>query len=284
MQTSQLFPVKSSLNCRGNLLSLDLPVVMGILNLTPDSFFEQSRVSLQEVVDQAGKMLEDGASILDLGGMSTRPGAKEVEMSEELDRLIPAVEAVHAAFPYANISVDTYRAAVADVGIQAGAAIINDISAGDLDPEMFPLVAKLNVPYIAMHMQGIPVDMQKNPAYRDVANDIYTYLYNKLRTLRELGVSDVVFDPGFGFGKALHHNYQLLNQLEIFRMAGVPVLVGVSRKSMINKVLGTWPDEALNGTTVLNSFALLKGASILRVHDVKEAVQAVKLYQALTES
>ncbi len=274
----------TQIRSKRGLLNLEIPAVMGIINCTPDSFFEGSRLVEDAVLQKAQQMLDEGAEVLDLGGMSTRPGAQAVSVQEEMDRVLPAIESLSKHFPHATLSIDTYRSEVARAALDAGAFWVNDISAGDLDPNMFPLIAERNCPYILMHMQGIPVSMQKDPHYRAVTADVMGYLFNKLQELRKLGVTDLVVDPGFGFGKALHHNYQLLGNLETFQQLNVPVLVGISRKSMINKVLGTWPEDALNGTSILNAFALERGAQILRVHDVKEAKQAVQLYMALTDS
>ncbi len=274
----------TQIRSKRGLLNLEIPAVMGIINCTPDSFFEGSRLVEDAVLQKAQQMLDEGAEVLDLGGMSTRPGAQAVSVQEEMDRVLPAIESLSKHFPHATLSIDTYRSEVARAALDAGAFWVNDISAGDLDPNMFPLIAERNCPYILMHMQGIPVSMQKDPHYRAVTADVMGYLFNKLQELRKLGVTDLVVDPGFGFGKALHHNYQLLGNLETFQQLNVPVLVGISRKSMINKVLGTWPEDALNGTSILNAFALERGAQILRVHDVKEAKQAVQLYMALNDS
>lgn len=255
---------------------------MGVLNITPDSFFDGGRNnSVDKALEQARNMLEAGAAILDVGAVSTRPGAAEVDEEEELSRLLPVVKALVAEFPDCIISVDTYRARVAEEAISAGAAIINDISGGELDPAMFETVARLGVPYVLMHMQGTPQTMQQNPQYTNVAAEVLLYLSQKLNVLRGLGVTDIMVDPGFGFGKTTEQNYQLLNNLSDIVMLGYPVLVGVSRKAMINKVLGTSPATALNGTTVVNTLALDRGAAILRVHDVKEAVEATKIYKLL---
>lgn len=255
---------------------------MGVLNITPDSFFDGGRNnSVDKALEQARNMLEAGAAILDVGAVSTRPGAAEVGEEEELSRLLPVVKALVAEFPDCIISVDTYRARVAEEAISAGAAIINDISGGELDPAMFETVARLGVPYVLMHMQGTPQTMQQNPQYTNVAAEVLLYLSQKLNVLRGLGVTDIMVDPGFGFGKTTEQNYQLLNNLSDIVMLGYPVLVGVSRKAMINKVLGTSPATALNGTTVVNTLALDRGAAILRVHDVKEAVEATKIYKLL---
>ncbi len=255
---------------------------MGVLNITPDSFFDGGRNnSVDKALEQARNMLEAGAAILDVGAVSTRPGAAEVGEEEELSRLLPVVKALVAEFPDCIISVDTYRARVAEEAISAGAAIINDISGGELDPAMFETVARLGVPYVLMHMQGTPQTMQQNPQYTNVATEVLLYLSQKLNVLRGLGVTDIMVDPGFGFGKTTEQNYQLLNNLSDIVMLGYPVLVGVSRKAIINKVLGTSPATALNGTTVVNTLALDRGAAILRVHDVKEAVEAAKIYKFL---
>jgi dihydropteroate synthase len=274
----------TTIRSKRGLIDLETPAVMGILNLTPDSFFQGSRVKEEMLLETAHRMLEDGAEVLDVGGMSTRPGAEAVSVQEEMDRILPVIERLAQQFPHATISIDTYRSEVARAALDAGAFWVNDISAGYLDPGMFSLVAERNCPYILMHMQGIPINMQKDPSYKAVTADVMTYLFNKVQELRKLGVTDLVVDPGFGFGKALHHNYQLLRNLEALQSLDVPVLVGVSRKSMINKVLGTWPEDALNGTSILHAFALERGAKILRVHDVKEARQAVQLFLALRES
>lgn len=269
-----------SLNCKGKLLHLDTPKVMGILNTTPDSFFDGG---LYNVVDnalqQAEKMLNDGADILDIGGYSSRPGAKEVTLGEELERTVPIIKEINKHFPNVILSIDTFRAKVAKECIGAGAAIVNDISAGDDDADMIPFIAKVNVPYIVMHKQGTPQTMQQNPNYSDVVKEVLNYLAHKVTELRDLGVHDIIIDPGFGFGKTVTHNYSLLKQLDTFTIMDVPILAGLSRKSLINKVLGIKSAEALNGTTVLNTIALQNGATILRVHDVKEAKEAIQLVE-----
>jgi dihydropteroate synthase len=253
---------------------------MGILNTTPDSFFDGGKYNaVDNALQQAEKMLNNGADILDIGGYSTRPNAKEVSVEEELKRTVPIIEQLNKQFPEAILSIDTFRAKVAKECVEAGAAIVNDISAGDDDNEMIPYVASVNVPYIIMHKQGIPETMQQNPTYGNVVKEVLQYLGNKVTELRKLGVNDIVADPGFGFGKTIEHNYSLLKHLSIFKILNVPLLAGVSRKSMINKVLGVKAAEALNGTTVLNTLALINGAKILRVHDVKEAKEAVSLVQ-----
>ncbi len=251
---------------------------MGIINVTDDSFYADSRSrELHDAVVRAEDLLAAGAAILDIGAQSTRPGAPEVGAAEEAARLIPAIHAILYKFPEAVISIDTYHASVAEKCILAGAAIVNDISAGDMDPEMIPTVAALRAPYIAMHMQGTPATMQKNPQYEDVVQEVLDYFIQKTEACRAAGIHDIILDPGFGFGKTLAHNYQLLRGMEMLHIVGAPILAGVSRKSMVYKLLGTSAAEALNGTTVLHTAALERGASILRVHDVKEAVEAVRI-------
>lgn len=257
------------------------PAVMGILNATPDSFHEGSRVNVSQAVNLAGRMLEEGALVIDIGGQSTRPGATEISASEESDRVLPVLEAVHAAFPHAIISVDTWYASVASAAVDAGAKIVNDVSAGDDDPEMLPLIGKLGVTFIAMHKQGKPATMQNNPEYSHVTNNILDYFAQKQAVFRQHGIYDWIIDPGFGFGKTIEHNFRLLNDLKAFKIFEKPVLAGISRKGMIWKTLGITSEEALNGTTALHMVALMNGASLLRVHDVKEAVECVRLYGEL---
>lgn len=269
----------------GRLIRLQGPLVMGILNLTPDSFVGSSRLgSLDQALTLAARMLEDGASILDVGGASARPGASEVPLDEELKRVIPAIEALHKRFPTAIISVDTWRASVATEAVAAGASIINDISAGRLDGDMLHAVKELRVPYILMHMQGTPRTMQRAPTYTDVLREVVAFLSAGVQRARAAGIADIVIDPGFGFGKDRMHNFTLLKGIPAMKQLGVPVLAGLSRKSMINEVLGTVPENALNGTTVLNTLALQNGADILRVHDVREAMEAVRLSRAYGEA
>lgn len=272
-----------AINCRGQLLSLATPVVMGIINVTTDSFYEGNRMhELHQVMEKAKQHLDEGAAILDLGAQSTRPGADLIGAEEEIHRLIPAIHAILNKYPAAIISIDTWYAAVAEKAIHAGAAIINDVSAGDLDPDMIPVAGKLQVPYIAMHMQGKPATMQQNPQYEDVVGDVLDYLKEKLAACRAAGIKDFIADPGFGFGKTLEHNYTLLKNLHLFYdILGVPVLTGISRKSMIYKLLNITPAEALNGTTVLNTIALQQGTHLLRVHDVKAAVEAVRIMKKM---
>jgi len=268
------------LRIKDRLITLHGPAVMGILNATPDSFHGDSRVDVDGALRLAERMLTEGAAVLDIGGASSRPGSAEVDAAEELRRVLPVIAAVHARFPEALISVDTWRAAVAREAVGAGAGMVNDIGAGLLDPEMLRTVATLNVPYIAMHMQGTPATMQQAPHYGDVAAEVTHFLSERLHACHAAGIADVLVDPGFGFGKTTGHNYALLRELPRMVALGAPVLVGVSRKRMINEVLGTSPAGALNGTTVLNTLALLGGAAVLRVHDVREAVQCVQLVQA----
>jgi len=271
------------INVRGNLIDLSVPKVMGIINVTPDSFFSGSRVVLEEeIIKTAARMIEEGADIIDIGGYSSRPGAAEITQEEERTRVITALKAISREFPEAVISIDTFRSGIAaEAVLEYGAGMINDISGGEADAKMFHVVSKLQVPYIMMHMQGVPGTMQDNPVYDDVVADILRWFGERIVTLQSMGVNDIILDPGFGFGKTAAHNFELLRNLSDFSITGLPVLVGVSRKSMIWKTLGVTPDEALNGTTVLNTAALLNGADILRVHDVKEAVQAIKLTEKL---
>jgi dihydropteroate synthase len=271
-------PAPYSININGELFMFDCPKVMGIINVTPDSFFDGGQYNnVDSALKQAEKHLAEGADFLDIGGFSSRPGADDVTIEDELKRVIAPIEAIAKKFPKAIISIDTFRSKVAESAINSGAHMVNDISAGEDDELMFETVAKLQVPYIIMHKQGSPKTMQQNPEYGNVVVEVTKYLSQRILKLNELGVNDIIADPGFGFGKTVEHNYELLNQLDHFHHLDVPILAGLSRKSMINKVLGTKPENALNGTSVLNTIALQKGAHILRVHDVKEAVQAVRL-------
>lgn len=269
------------INAGGKLLDLEIPKVMGILNVTPDSFYKGSRyMSDSEVLKAAVRMVEEGADILDVGGYSSRPGAQDISEDDEGRRVINAVKLISKELPEAIISVDTFRSAVAREAILGGGAhIINDISGGESDKEMFSIVQTLNVPYIMMHMQGDPRTMQNNPVYDDVVADILKWFGERIFRLQTVGVKDIIIDPGFGFGKTVDHNFELLRRLDDFSIAGLPLLIGVSRKSMIWKTLGISADEALNGTTALNAIALANGADILRVHDVREAVQTVRLFK-----
>ncbi|MDQ3049557.1 MAG: dihydropteroate synthase [Bacteroidota bacterium] len=275
-----LFNSHYLVNCRGRMLDLSVPKVMGILNVTPDSFFDGGKFTEQKaIINHAAKMLAEGADIIDIGANSTRPGAKMVDSATELKRLLPAITYLRDNFPDVIISVDTFRARVAEKCIEKGVSIINDVSGGDLDKKMFQTVARLNVPYILMHMIGTPESMQEDPKYDNVVLEVTSHLAKKVSQLRQLGVHDIIIDPGFGFGKTVEHNYKLLNGLPALSYLGCPVLAGVSRKSMICKVLKINPENALNGTTALHMAALMKGASLLRVHDVKEAVQTVRLFE-----
>jgi dihydropteroate synthase len=270
-----------TLNCKGRLLAAAQPLVMGIINTTPDSFYTGSR--LQEtgsLIDRAGQMLEEGASILDIGGQSTRPGSGWLSEAQEMERVIPAISAIHRQLPDALISIDTFYAAVAKEAVDAGASIINDISGGSLDASMLTTAGSLHVPYICMHMRGTPQTMQTDTVYKDLVNDVLDYFIERLDACRKAGIEDIIIDPGFGFAKTIPQNFQLLKNLAALSIPGIPILAGLSRKGTVYKTLGITADEALNGTTVLNTLALQNGASILRVHDVKEAVQAVTLFEA----
>jgi dihydropteroate synthase len=271
------------INVRGNLIDLSVPKVMGIINVTPDSFYKGSRLTEEvEIIRVASQMVDDGADILDVGGYSSRPGAVNITVEEERARVINAIKLINRELPEAIISVDTFRSAIVlEAVLECGASIINDISGGEADKKMFQVVEKLRVPYIMMHMQGVPGTMQKNPVYDDVVADILRWFGERIFRLQSMGVSDIIIDPGFGFGKTTAQNFEILQHLDDFSIAGLPVLVGISRKSMIWKTLEITPEDALNGTSILNTIALLNGADMLRVHDVKEAIQAVKLVEKL---
>lgn len=274
------FQKKVTLNAGGKLIDLSSPKVMGIINLTPDSFYAGSRrQDINAALLQAEKMLNDGAAMLDIGAYSSRPGADDISVAEETDRLLPVVEMLAARFPEAILSIDTFRSQVAETAIKAGAHIINDISGGQLDEHMFETVSRLQVPYILMHMKGTPKNMNQLAQYENVFDEVFDYFTNKYHALKQAGVKDVIIDPGFGFAKKTEHSYTLMNRLQDLNVLGLPILVGISRKNMIYKTIGTTADEALNGTTALNAIALSKGANILRVHDVKEAVEAVKIWE-----
>lgn len=272
---------KKTLNLGGQLLDLSTPVIMGILNITPDSFYEGSRFGgdRQHILEIAGSMLRNGAAILDVGGYSTRPGADEVSEEEEKRRVVPVIESLCNEYPGVKVSVDTFRAGVAKAAVSAGASLINDVSGGNLDSRMFETVAHCGVPYVLMHMRGTPKTMKELTKYTHLTTDIVRELSSKLDHLRGLGVADILVDPGFGFAKTTEQNFELLNSLSYFCELNTPLLIGLSRKSMIWRSLGVSAEEALNGTTVLNTIALMKGANILRVHDVKEASETVKLWQ-----
>jgi dihydropteroate synthase len=278
--TDQIF----TLNCKGKLLVAQRPLVMGVINLTPDSFYAKSRFSgMDHIVHQAEQMLIQGADILDIGGQSTRPGADQVTQDEELERVIAPLETLHRRFPEAVFSIDTYRSAVARVAVDAGASMVNDVGGGNLDLDMFKVVATLGVPYVCVHMKGTPQSMQNLSTYTDLEVEIVDFFIAKLSESRKSGIVDFIVDPGFGFSKTRSQNMQLLSSLPIFKILECPVLLGVSRKSTIYHLLGITADEALNGTTVLNTLGLLGGANILRVHDVREAVEVVKLVDAYSK-
>lgn len=289
----QIAPLKT-LNCRGRIIALDRPIVMGILNVTPDSFYDGGRYAdTDAALRQAERMMREGAAIIDVGGASSRPGAEEVPPEVELRRVLPLVERLAREFPEAVISVDTWRASVAEAAIEAGAGMLNDISGGAFDSELWPLIGRVNrpqkeggwgisVPYVLMHIQGAPKTMQIQPRYGDLLTETMDYFLEKIAELRALGVSDIVIDPGFGFGKTLAHNYELLRHLPLFSAhTQFPLLVGVSRKSMICRLLGVAPEHALNGATALHMYALMQGAAILRAHDVKEAVETIRCFEAV---
>ena len=268
-----------TLNGKGKILVIDEPIVMGIINVTPDSFYPGSRSgAIDDILSAANQMIQDGATILDIGGQSTRPNSDQVSVDKELKRVMPAIEAIHKNFPHQIISIDTFYARVATEAVHAGASIINDISGGTLDENLLSTVAKLKTPYVLMHMLGKPQTMQQNPEYENVTLDVFDFLNFKIADLVKLGIHDIIIDVGFGFGKTAAHNFQLLRELSYFTQLKKPLVVGLSRKATIYKTLGIGPEEALNGTTVMHTLALLNGADILRVHDVKEAVQAIKLF------
>ncbi len=275
--------VNMTINCKGKLIDLSSPKVMGILNITPDSFYDGGKYSNDTtILKHVELMLNEGATFIDLGAYSSRPGANHVSEKEELNRVLPILDLVLKSFPETLISIDTFRSNIAKQTIEAGAALINDISAGKLDENMMPTVAELHVPYIMMHMKSTPQTMQQNTQYENLVKEVLFYFSERIALAKSLGIVDLIVDPGFGFAKTLEQNYELLNNLELFKMIETPVLVGVSRKSMIYKKLETTANEALNGTTVLNTVALQKGASILRVHDVKEAMETIKLVESLS--
>jgi dihydropteroate synthase len=273
---------KRSLNLQGKLMDLSRPVIMGILNVTPDSFYAGSRAqSHGSIVSLAGKMLEEGAEILDIGGYSTRPEASNIPVKEEVARVVDAIRAVKQEYPAAVISIDTFRSEVARQAVEAGAEIINDVSGGQLDPIMFATVAELRVPYILMHMRGTPENMETLTSYDHLMNDLIDYFQRKLHSLHALGVADIVIDPGIGFAKTPEQGFEILRYLDYLQVLETPILVGVSRKSLIHKSLNSTPEESLNGTTALHMHALMNGARVLRAHDVKEAAETVKLYNLL---
>ena len=271
-----------TLNCKGQLISLENPLVMGILNITPDSFYDGGRYQQpKQILKQTEKMLKDGAAFIDVGAYSSRPGADHIAESEELSRILPIVELLLKEFPEVLLSIDTFRSKVARSCIEAGAALINDISAGSMDPKMIATIGQLKVPYVMMHMRGTPQTMKSLTDYEDLLESVLFYFSEKIALAREAGIADLILDPGFGFAKTLEQNYDLLKNLKLLKHLDYPLLVGVSRKSMIYKLLGQSPEEALNGTTALHMYSLNQGANIVRVHDVKEAVECVRLYQQL---
>jgi dihydropteroate synthase len=275
---SKLFSVNKTLNVQGRVIDLSVPRVMGILNVTPDSFFDGSRYqSPKLILNQAEKMLVEGADFIDVGGYSSRPGATDISIDEEMQRVIPAIELISRQFPQAIISIDTFRSYVAKRAVDAGASLVNDISAGELDIEMVPSVAAMKVPFLAMHMKGNPQTMKQHAHYQDLLHEVVAYFHEKIGRFHQAGIKDVLIDPGFGFAKTIEQNFELLNHLDHLLIFGKPLVVGFSRKSMIWRTLDTTAEHALNGTTALHSIALIKGAGILRVHDVKEAVEVIKL-------
>ena len=274
---------KSTINLSGRIIDLAQPVVMGIINVTPDSFFDGGKYKTEKkVLKRAEEILAQGGSIIDIGAVSTQPGKEGISTKEEIDRLLPAVKAIKKEFPEAAVSIDTYRSWVALKIIEdCGPCIVNDVTGGNFDDHMFETIGKLGVPYILMHMLGTPLKMQENPEYEDIIRDISLFFTERVKQLTKAGVKDVIIDPGFGFGKTVDQNYELLNRLDSFKVFQLPLLVGVSRKSMIYKLLATNPEEALNGTSVINTLALMGGADILRVHDVREAVEAVRILNTI---
>jgi dihydropteroate synthase len=267
-----------TINCKGKLLTFDSPIVMGIVNATPDSFYKgHLGEGIDSMVTLSKKMIDEGATIIDIGGQSTKPYSERIDADEELRRVIPVIEKIHVRYPEIIISIDTYHSKVATTAVAAGASMVNDISAGSLDKKMMEAVAALQVPYVCMHMQGTPDDMQKNPVYKNMVQEILDFFIAKIQECENAGIKDIIIDPGFGFGKTIEQNFKLLQSLFVFKMLNKPILAGLSRKSTIYKPLQITPQEALNGTTVLNTIALMNGANILRVHDVKEAREAITL-------
>ncbi len=275
----KLITKKKSLNFKGKLEDINAPLIMGILNLTPDSFYDGGKNdSLETTILNVKKMIRDGADIIDMGAYSSRPGAPDISEQQEIDRLLPTLLETHDQFPDLKISVDTFRSGVAEIAVKNGACIINDISGGDLDPDIWKVAAKHKTPYVAMHMQGKPRTMQNSPYYQDVIEDLLLHFSTKVQEMKQTGLMDIIIDPGFGFGKTMEHNYEILKYLRSFELLGYPILVGFSRKSMIYHYLNSSPQEAINGTSVLNTLALERGADILRVHDVKQAKECVSLW------
>lgn len=280
-----LFECKKILKIKDRLISLDEPKICGIINITPDSFYTGSRLmNTDEILEKAEKFIREGAEMVEIGGYSSRPGAKDISPEEEIDRIAEPIKRLKKHFNEIVLVIDTFRPEVAEKAIENGADMINDIKAGDKDEKMFEVIRKYKTPYIIMHMQGNPQTMQKNPVYEDVVKEILCFFLFKLKKIHSVGIPDVIIDPGFGFGKTVQHNFQILKNLRLFKSLNVPVMVGLSRKSMIYKTLETVPEDALNGTTVLNTLALLNGADILRVHDVKEARETIRLVKAYREA
>ena len=274
--------MRKSINCLGKLIDLETPKVMGILNLTPDSFYDGGRYTGEsEILKRVERMVSDGATFVDLGAYSSRPGAQHVSLEEERSRLLPALRSILKEFPDLLVSIDTFRSQIARESIEAGAAMVNDISAGSLDDSMFKTIAELQVPYVIMHMRGTPQDMQEYTAYEDLVREVIFYFSERVFALRELGVNDIIIDPGYGFSKTLEQNYELLGRSELLKALELPVLTGVSRKSMLYRVLESGPEEALAATVTAQAVALLKGTSILRVHDVREAVQSIQIIEKI---
>lgn len=270
-----------TLNCKGKLLSLSKPVVMGVINTTPDSFYPGSRLDNPlKALQLAKQMQAEGAQIIDIGGQSTRPGSERINATEEMERVLPVVEIIHHEMPEMILSIDTYHAEVAAAALQSGVSMVNDISAGEMDANMISTVAYACVPFVCMHMKGTPENMQINPHYENLMEELIDFFSKKIDQCKRAGIHDIIIDPGFGFGKTIAQNFEILHNLQIFKMLGMPIIAGLSRKATIYKTLGINTDEALNGTTVLNTIALLNSANIIRVHDVKAAVEAVKLVEA----
>ncbi len=278
-------PVTHTINCKGSLVTLDTPKVMGIINITPDSFYDGGvNATALKALETAKEMIQHGATFLDVGGYSSRPNASHITVQEELDRVLPIISVLHSELPEALISIDTFRSQVAEAAVGLGACIVNDISAGNLDPAMIPTVASLKVPYIMMHMRGTPQTMKQHTNYKDVLVEIRQYFSEKIREANMAGINDIIVDPGFGFAKTVAQNFEILEQLGSFKLLEAPILAGLSRKSMIYKTLNSSPQQALNGTTALNMIALQQGATILRVHDVKPAMECIELHLALGKS
>ncbi len=274
-----------TINCKGKLLALDKPLVMGIINATPDSFYESHlQKGMAATLALANKMIKDGADILDIGGQSTRPGSERISAAEEIDRVLPVIEEILKIFPEVILSIDTYHSKVAEAAVNSGAKMVNDISGGTMDLEMLAMVGTLNVPYCCMHIKGDPATMQSLANYKDITKEVLDYFIKKIDAANKAGIKDIIIDPGFGFAKNAAHNFELLKNMDALKMLGKPILAGLSRKATIYKTLGITAGEALNGTTVMNTIALMNGASILRVHDVKEARETVLLLQAFMDA